>query len=127
MHGVLWAYRNTPRESTGEKPFYLLFGCDCKTPTEAALLLTSVHDASVELTDYCKELTEYLQHARNLAVTSIQKAQKHYKKYYDKTAISATYDVRDLVLVDFTQDEADSQRKLARPWHGLSRGGHEIS
>jgi hypothetical protein len=29
LHGVLWAYRNIPHESTGEKPSFLLFGHDC--------------------------------------------------------------------------------------------------
>ena len=38
LHGVLWAYRNTPHESTHEKPSFLLFGLDCQSPTEAALL-----------------------------------------------------------------------------------------
>ena len=38
LSGVVWAYRNTPHESTGEKPLLLLFGVDCRTPTEAALL-----------------------------------------------------------------------------------------
>ena len=119
LHGVLWAYRNTPHESTGEKPSYLLFGFDCRTPTEAALLPTLVHNAALEITDYRKELTESLQHARNLATTSIQKAhdQKHYKKYYDKKAASTTYEVGDLVLVNFPQDEIGSQRKLACTWH----------
>ena len=36
--GVLWAYRNTPHDSTGEKPSFLLFGVDCRSPTEAALV-----------------------------------------------------------------------------------------
>ena len=38
LPGVLWAYRNTPHESTGEKPSLLLYGIDCRSPTEAALL-----------------------------------------------------------------------------------------
>ena len=25
LHGLLWAYRNTPHETTGEKPSFLLF------------------------------------------------------------------------------------------------------
>ena len=29
LSGVLWAYRNTPHESTGEKLSFLLFGMDC--------------------------------------------------------------------------------------------------
>ncbi len=39
LSGVLWAYRNTPHESTAEKPSFLLFGRDCRSPSEAALLL----------------------------------------------------------------------------------------
>ena len=38
LPGVLWAYHNTPHDSTGEKPSFLLFGIDCRYPTEAALL-----------------------------------------------------------------------------------------
>jgi len=38
LYGVLYAYRNTPDESTGEKPSYLLYGMDCRTPTEAAFV-----------------------------------------------------------------------------------------
>ena len=37
LSGFLWAYRNTPHESTGEKPSFLLFGVDCRTPSESAL------------------------------------------------------------------------------------------
>jgi len=39
--GILFAYRNILHDSTGEKPSYLLFGMDCTTPTEAALLKPS--------------------------------------------------------------------------------------
>ena len=38
LHAVLWAYRNTPYETTDEKQSFLLSGSDCQTPTEAALL-----------------------------------------------------------------------------------------
>ena len=38
LSGILRAYRNTPHEATGEKPSFLLFGYDCKSPTEAALM-----------------------------------------------------------------------------------------
>ena len=38
LHGVLWVYQNSPHESTGEKPSFLLLGMDCCTSTEAAFL-----------------------------------------------------------------------------------------
>jgi hypothetical protein len=37
LPGVLWAYRNMPHESTGEKPSFLLFGFDLRSPSQAAL------------------------------------------------------------------------------------------
>ena len=40
ISGVVWAYRNTPHSSTGEKPSFLLFGFDCHSPTEALAHLT---------------------------------------------------------------------------------------
>ena len=63
---ILWAYRNSPHESTGEKPSCLLFGYDCKSPTEASLQPPSVHNTAIEVTDYQKELIESLQHASKL-------------------------------------------------------------
>jgi len=75
LPGVLWAYRNTPHESTKEKPSFLLFGFDCRSPTEAVMLPPSPM-AVVDITDYRKELTESLVHARELAAKVIQKPQK---------------------------------------------------
>ena len=56
LPGLLWAYRNTPHESTGEKPSYLLFGMDCRSPSEAALLPPSALQP-VDVEDYREELT----------------------------------------------------------------------
>ena len=55
LSGVLWAYRNTPHESTKEKPSFLLFGIDLKSPTEAALLPLQASECT-DLTDYREEL-----------------------------------------------------------------------
>ena len=48
---VLGAYRNTPHESTGERPSFLVFGMDCRPPSEACLLPTSASRLS-NLDDY---------------------------------------------------------------------------
>ena len=67
LAALLWAYRNTPHDSTGEKPSFLLFGWDCRSPTEAALLPV---DESVQYTtvaDYREELVHSLSSARQLA------------------------------------------------------------
>ena len=120
LPGVLWAYRNTPHESTGEKPSYLLFGMDCRSPSQAALLPpTQGHMSNV--VDYREELTLMLAQARQLAVEAIQKAQRKYKKQYDRKTSSLPIRVGEWVLVKFPHDETGRYRKLSRPWHGPYR------
>jgi len=68
--GLLWAYRNTPHESTSEIHSFLLFGFDCHSPTE------NVDAASVP--DYHRELMLSLSSAREIVAKSIRRAQKRY-------------------------------------------------
>ncbi len=120
LSGVLYAYRNTPHESTGEKPSYLLFGTDLRSPTEAAYLPPSELDWTVP-EDYRVEVTTMLSSARSLAVEAIQKAQKVYKHYYDRKARQKPFRVGDQVLIRFPSEEQGKLRKLSRPWHGPYR------
>lgn len=120
LSGVLWAYRNTPHEATGEKPSFLLFGFDCRTPTEAALLPPSpIKPAAVA--DYREQVILTLSTARELAAKSIQKAQKRYKALYDRKAAIPPLKAGDWVLVKFPHEESGRLRKLSRPWHGPYR------
>jgi len=120
LPGVLWAYRNTPHESTQEKPSFLLFGVNCRSPTEAALLPPERLDCT-DVADYREQLMMSLSSARQLAVSSIQAAQGHYKAQYDKKSKPANYQLGDWVLIRFPQEEQGKQRKLSRPWHGPYR------
>ena len=54
LYGLLWAYRNTPHKSTGEKPSFLLYGIDCRTPTEAAFL-PPTRQETINVTTYREE------------------------------------------------------------------------
>ena len=105
LPGILWAYRNTPHTSTGEKPSFLLYGVDCRSPTEAAFLpTTEVHP--MEASDYREELMLSLSSARQLTASCIQKAQGKYKKQYDRKARKSTLRLGDWILVRFPQDES---------------------
>ena len=117
LPGVLWAYRNTAHESTLEKPSFLLFGVDLRSPTEAALLPTRDLEGA-DLSDYREELVLSLSSAREHAVSSLKEAQKRYKKQYDKKARTVPLRCGDWTLIHFPQDESGKQRKLSRPWHG---------
>ena len=120
LHSVLWAYCNTPHESTREKPSFLLFGFDCCTPTEA-MWLPPGQIQPANLSDYREQLLLSMTSARELAATQIQKAQKRYKAQYDKESNSLEYQLGDWALVKFPQEESGKQRKLSRPWHGPYR------
>ena len=104
LPGVLWAYRNTPHDSTGEKPSFLLYGHDLRTPTEACSLPTTPSHLS-DIDDYREELMVSLTSARETA------AQQKYKRQYDKRATYTTTPLKtgNWVLVRFPQDETDSQ------------------
>jgi hypothetical protein len=114
----------------GEKPSYLLFGMDCRSPTEAALLPPSDLQP-VDVEDYREELTLSLSSARSTAAECIQKAQARYKTQYDRKATPRTYRPGEWILVRFPCDESGKQRKLSRPWHGpyrvLSTAGPDVT
>jgi len=61
----------------------LLFGLDCRHPTEAATL-PSKSLKLIDVVDYQEELVLSLSTARASAAQSISKAQKHQKIEYDK-------------------------------------------
>ena len=130
LSGVLWAYRNTPHKSTGEKPSFLLFGLDCRSPTEATLLPTHPLEPT-DISDYREELMLSLSSARDLAAKSVCQAQRKYKTQYDRKATQHKYRIGDWVLVRFPDEESGKQRKLSRPWHGpyrvLSRNDRDIT
>ena len=55
LPGIVYAYRNSPHDSTGEKPSFLLFGFDCRSPSEAALMEPEVLQPT-DVSDYCEQL-----------------------------------------------------------------------
>ena len=120
LPGALWAYRNTPHSSTDEKPSYLLFGYDCRSPTEATLLPATLHQP-VDINDYREELVVMLSSARQMAAKANQEAQRRYKHQYDKSSTIIKYRIGDWVFVYFPSEETGKMRKLSRPWHGPYR------
>ena len=62
-----------------------------------------------------------LSSARELAASSIQRAQRRYKEQYDRNARVTDLRVGEWVFVRFPQDETGRLRKLSRPWHGPYR------
>ena len=66
LYGVLWAYSNTPHGSTHEKPSFLLFGMDLRSPVEAELLSALDHPP-LEMETYREQLMQTLATSREAA------------------------------------------------------------
>ena len=72
LSGVLWAYRNMLHDSTGEKPSFLLFGMDCRSPTEASFTPPQGGQMDcTDISDYREELVLLLSEARSAAHCAI--------------------------------------------------------
>ena len=115
--GVLWAYQNAPHEATQEKPSFLLFGVDCKSPMEAALLPPEPLEPA-DVSDYLEELVLSLFSAHTLAANNIR---KHNVATKPNMTRPVNHRVGNWVLVRFPHEESGKRRKLSHPWHGPYR------
>ena len=109
---VLLAYRTTPHSSTGEAPFYLVYGRDARLPTALDFNAPTVKYPIVA-TAYAQELSKELQRARAIAKSNIQKAQKEQKKHYDRKSKECELEVGDLVKL-----KVQPRFKLDRSYKG---------
>ena len=112
---LLFAYRTKPHESTGESPFYLLYGRDARVPTEAALSTVRT-EYQVDIDDYKSELVYGLSESWKIAREQIKKAQKRQKRQYDRRARPKDIRVGDRVMVYMPYERTGKNRKLSRPY-----------
>ena len=116
---LLFAYRTKVHESTGESPFFLLFGRDARLPTETALSQPRTL-YQIDLEDYRTEVVAGLSEAWELARTKV-KAQKRQKDQYDRNATAPQYKIGDRVFVYQPREESRKDRKLVPPSFGPYR------
>ena len=128
---MLFAYRSTVQESTGESPFRLLYGRDPKLPTEDALS-SPVDRTQIDLSYYKTEVSSNLTEAWKLAQERIKKAQTHQKKQHDKFIKNNKFSEGDIVFLFDPSLRSGKAYKFAKPFRGpykivhLVSGGAEI-
>ena len=85
---VLFAYRTTPHSSTGESPFYLIYGRDACIPSSMSFG-PSVVNCYTRETEYGRSLFSRTADCKKYSPRSIREAQQKQKKNYDKSAIAS--------------------------------------
>eukprot|EP00795_Rhopilema_esculentum_P008405 gene8405-biopygen9466 len=82
---VLFAYRVSPNATTGESPFYLLYGREPRLPIDAALILPD-SKLSSSVAKLRAEIVQNLENAQSIIKSNTQLAQQKMKAYYDLKA-----------------------------------------
>ncbi|XP_017228331.1 uncharacterized protein LOC108203718 [Daucus carota subsp. sativus] len=110
---VLWAYRTTPRSSTGETPFRLAYGTDSLVPVEIGLesYRTQVFDPKTNEFGLRGNL-DLLEEEREAAHQRNVRYQQQASQYYNLGVRKRSFKVGDMVLRDLATSMPTKQGKL---------------
>ncbi|XP_038074478.1 uncharacterized protein LOC119742537 [Patiria miniata] len=118
---LLFAYRDTPHETTGFSPFELLYGRTVRGPMSILKELwtgNSVENEETRTTyQYVVDLRERLDETCKIAQEAIRKSSEKSKRYYDRKARPRNFNRDDLVLLLLPTD----RNKLLLQWKGPFR------
>lgn len=116
---VLWAYRTTPRTSTGETPYSLVYGTEAVIPAEVGLpsprVINFVSSANEEELRCNLDL---LDERRDNARIKQAKYKEAMAKYYNDRVLSRQFKPGDLVLRKNEASHAEPTGKLSPHWEG---------
>lgn len=116
---ILFAHRVSPCVSTGDSPFYLLYGREPRLPPDVSLLPPTELSTSVE--EHRKRIVSQIETAQAMARNNITRAQQAMKLQYDKKAADAPFVIGQRVWVFTPKPKKGRSKKLLHRWHGPFR------
>ena len=118
--GVLWAYRTTPRASTGETPFFLAFGSEAVIPVEIGVHSLRVQNHDPITNDEELHINLYLvEEVREMVVVRNAEYKRRMVKFYNLRVKHRSFQPCDLVLKKVILATKDSREgKLGPNWEG---------
>ena len=119
LNPVLFAYRVSPSDVTGESPFYMLYGREPRLPMDVSLL--PPREMSPSIAEHRARVVEHIEIAHRIARENIQRAQQRMKDYHDRTAVPLKYTLGDRVWVYTPKNRKGLSKKLAHNYHGPYR------
>ena len=109
---LVHAYNCTRHESTGQSPYFLMFGREPRLPIDLAFGINQPEQKN--MTKYVTELREKIKRAYDIACTSSEKAKRKQKEGYDLKARGNDIMVGDRVLVKIVA--FDGKHKIQDRW-----------
>ena len=116
---ALLAFRTSPSESTGETPFYLLYGREPRLPMDVSLLPPA--DPASSIIEHRRRIVKQIEQAQTMARENIQRAQQKMKTYYDRTARDPDFQEGMKVWVYTPKRFTGLSKKLLHNFHGPFR------
>lgn len=122
---ALFAFRTSPSESTGETPFYLLYGREARLPMEVSLLPPG--DPISSISEHRSRIVKSIEIAQTIARENIARAQQKMKEYYDRTAKEPNFPEGSKVWVYIPKSKKGLSKKLLHNYHGPYRVVDKLS
>ena len=110
---MVHAYNSLRQETTGQTPYFLMFGRQPRLPVDIAFQLDQ-ETAKQPMTSYVTDMKDRLQKAYELASKATERAQERQKRYYDLKVRGNNIQVGDRVMVKIVAFEG--KHKLANKW-----------
>ncbi|KAK0580108.1 hypothetical protein LWI29_036450 [Acer saccharum] len=132
---ILWSYRTTPRRSTGETPFSLVYGSEAVIPIETRLSTARSENPDEEQNNL--ELSfelDHLDERRDRAALRTQSYQQQVARHYNKKVNVRVFRLHDWVLRRvFQNTREEGAGKLGPTWEGpyqvtdiVGRGAYKL-
>ena len=123
LPNVLWAYRTTPRRSTGETPFSLMYEAEVVILAEVNLCSARVAGFDpVQNMELMVECLDWLEECREATTIRLAEYQQKLAQRYNRDVKTKEFSAGDLVLRKAVGNMRDaSARKLAQAWEGPYR------
>jgi len=96
---ILWAYRTTRREPTGQTPFFMVYGTDPISPIEIQIPTIRVAKADIATND--QNLVDhgiFLDEWRSRALMRLEACARKIARHYNKKVRPRDFEIGDLVL-----------------------------
>ena len=100
LPSTLFAYRTSPQATTGDSPFYLLYGREPRLPIDVNMLPPNVEKLSTSIEEHRARIVTQLEEAQRLAKQNIELTQQQMSKaQYDLKASPHKFEIGQRVWV----------------------------